>query len=512
MDFHILDRTDKLPSQATNTAYLRYDGWNDFHFVTMFYVTLYDSAGKPHDLGNVKIGFKGQDKNTSTASKIGDHFTALGTEFFSLGNNVEYYDKLANEVPSDSKQDYLVGMRDLAAHPDLLESIREEEVLSVSLLRDVSLASVKQQFSRILGGGAVRTNYSFIYEKKGGERVAGVELAFEVEADSTPSSNIHALIGRNGIGKTTILNGIIGAATGHAKEADALYHTGDLGLERIPVTKEYFSSVVSVSFSAFDPFNPPPDQPDPAKGTCFYYVGLKVPDDEGYKLKGAMELKSEYIQALRACFRDDYKKKRWIEAVKGLQSDDNFSQMDFLASVDLTQNKYMESAANLFSTLSSGHAIVLLTIAKLVERVEEKTLVLLDEPESHLHPPLLSAFIRALNDLLLERNGVAIIATHSPVVLQEVPSFCVWKVNRSGLVAAAIRPTIETFGENVGILTREVFGLEVELSGFHTILKAAVEQGGNFEKILRKFGGRLGFEAQAILRALIADRDSKASV
>ncbi len=44
----------------------------------------------------------------------------------------------------------------------------------------------------------------------------------------------------------------------------------------------------------------------------------------------------------------------------------------------------------LIKRMSSGHAIVLLTVTKLVARVEEKTLVLIDEPESHLHPPLLS--------------------------------------------------------------------------------------------------------------------------
>jgi predicted ATP-dependent endonuclease of OLD family len=51
---------------------------------------------------------------------------------------------------------------------------------------------------------------------------------------------------------------------------------------------------------------------------------------------------------------------------------------------------------------------VLLTITRLVETVEERTLVLLDEPEAHLHPPLLSAFVRSLSDLLINRNGVAI--------------------------------------------------------------------------------------------------------
>jgi ABC-type multidrug transport system ATPase subunit len=161
----------------------------------------------------------------------------------------------------------------------------------------------------------------------------------------------------------------------------------------------------------------------------------------------------------------------------------------------------------LISRMSSGHAIVLLTITKLVARVEEKTLVLLDEPESHLHPPLLSAFIRALSELLHDRNGVAIIATHSPVVLQEIPSCCAWKINRSRLVISTIRPEIQIFGENVGVLTREVFGLEVKKSGFHKMLDLSVQRGGSFDEIMREYNFQLGFEAQAILRAMLSNRD-----
>ena len=157
--------------------------------------------------------------------------------------------------------------------------------------------------------------------------------------------------------------------------------------------------------------------------------------------------------------------------------------------------------------MSSGHAIVLLTITQLVARVEEKTLVLIDEPESHLHPPLLSAFIRSLNGLLNDRNGVAIVATHSPVVLQEVPKTCVWKINRSRLEMKNIRPDEETFGENVGTLTREVFGLEVVKSGFHNLLVNSVESGGSYEELLKEYDYQLGYEAQAILKSLIIDRD-----
>nr|WP_282558358.1 MULTISPECIES: AAA family ATPase [Providencia] len=167
----------------------------------------------------------------------------------------------------------------------------------------------------------------------------------------------------------------------------------------------------------------------------------------------------------------------------------------------------VSNARKRIKRMSSGHAVVLLTLTRLVATVEEKTLVLIDEPESHLHPPLLSAFIRALSDLLLDRNGVSIIATHSPVVLQEVPKRCVWKINRSRLSTESRRPDIETFGENVGILTREVFGLEVVKSGFHDLLVQSVKSGGTYEEIVDEYRNQLGVEARALLKALVTHRE-----
>lgn len=166
------------------------------------------------------------------------------------------------------------------------------------------------------------------------------------------------------------------------------------------------------------------------------------------------------------------------------------------------------TAMFLLSKMSSGHTIVLLTITRLVEKVEEKTLVLIDEPESHLHPPLLSAFTRALSNLLLSRNGVAIIATHSPVILQEIPRLCAWKVTRFGKQTSPDRPKIETFGENVGTLTREVFGLEVEKSGFLSVLKNSVDEGGSFDEIFNEYNKQIGYEGQVLLQTLIAARDN----
>lgn len=184
-----------------------------------------------------------------------------------------------------------------------------------------------------------------------------------------------------------------------------------------------------------------------------------------------------------------------------LEADPLFLDANARAVVDDTAEGWEGRTRKWFRRLSSGHSVVLLTITRLVELVEEMSLVLIDEPEGHLHPPLLSAFVRALSELLIDRNGVAIVATHSPVVLQEVPHSCVWVLNRTGLAARADRPELETFGENVGILTREVFGLEVVHTGFHRLISEAVQQGG-YDQVVAQFGGRLGGEARSLARAL----------
>jgi predicted ATP-binding protein involved in virulence len=164
-----------------------------------------------------------------------------------------------------------------------------------------------------------------------------------------------------------------------------------------------------------------------------------------------------------------------------------------------------ERPVDVFSRLSTGHKVSLLALTRLVELVEDRSIVLFDEPEAHLHPPLLAAFVRALTRLVGGRNGVAILATHSPVVLQELPGSCVYIVRRSGDELRADRPAVETFGENLGTLTREVFGYEVTETGFHREIREAVDRGESLSDIRLRFGDQLGSEALAIARTLTAN-------
>jgi len=231
--------------------------------------------------------------------------------------------------------------------------------------------------------------------------------------------------------------------------------------------------------------------------------------EDGSIIKSKQGIFDEFADGLAFCFEDDRRRNRWVQSVQTLQSDDNFAEMDLLSLEALRGDDLKKKALSLIKKMSSGHSVVILTMTLLVTKVEEKSLILFDEPESHLHPPLLSALMRSLSQLLHTRNAVAIIATHSPVVLQEIPRSCVWKVFRSKLASEKKRPDTETFGENVGTLTREIFGLEVERSGFHTVLSGLVGQGGTFDEIIRKLGGSLGDEARGILRAMVVNRDAK---
>ena len=319
-----------------------------------------------------------------------------------------------------------------------------------------------------------------------------MNLEFNVIAESTPSTNIHAIIGRNGVGKTSLLNKMIEAITMSNQVPYEFREVMIFGESQI--TKDFFSSLVSVAFSVFDPFAPPPEQTNPAEGACYYYIGIKKVSNIGdIYLKSLSELHDELLDSISICFSQKFKKKRWLEAIGKLESDENFADMNLDILSRYSGAELKERVSSKLERMSSGHAVVFITITKLVATIEEKTLVLIDEPESHLHPPLLSAFIRALSQLLYDRNGVAIIATHSPVILQEIPSSCVWKIIRSGLVMNCYRPDMETFGENLGVLTREIFGLEVVKSGFHQLLKESVEKGLSYEEIVFEYDEQLGY-------------------
>jgi predicted ATPase len=471
------------------------------------FLTIVDGAGIAADVGSVKIGQFSMADGQRRAD-IPREFENLDDRFFSLGQDNTYYENLS-AISERVRQEVLAALRDVALDNDFFARAMNERVTGRSLLRFVAPATVTGQYFRLARGGARVTHYAFGYSRPATDARPGAEplhMSFEVRPASFPPTNIHVLIGPNGVGKTTILNNMTRALVEEgANPADV----GSFANEAATADASFFANLISVTFSAFDPFDPIPTLQDRLQGVQYAYIGLKAtkaPNSTHKPPKTHKELTEDFVTSVNIISRQTARLKRWLDALRKLEADPLFRDEEIasLASQELTSQQSEEKARSLFGALSSGHKIVLLTITRLVETVEEKTLVLLDEPEAHLHPPLLSAFIRSLSDLLIDRNGVAVIATHSPVVVQEVPKSCVWKIRRTRNTAVAERSEIETFGENVGVLTREVFGLEVTHSGFHKMISDVVANNYSYAEVVGTFDGELGGEARALIRALLA--------
>lgn len=482
--------------------------WNDFNFETTFY--LYICKGElEKKVGEIKVGFCGQTKNLHTYKNLDEKLDKLPQGFFSLGQEPEYYVSL-RDILGDRKKILLEALRDVVYDENLFQATQAEDVFKESLSRYVSISSI-MQFKDILETGVALREYGFRLNFTGEQRPE-----FIVSPDSKPPTNVQVLIGRNGVGKSFLLRKIV---------SDIDNHYGLITkINGQPVSAYDFGLLLYFSLSVFD---------KPFEGDIFNevkfsteqtrkkYIGIY--NQKTHQLKDlGYDLGVEFAKSLNTClFGSEAKLDMWYEVVSYLEADIIFRELNLkdlsesVSSLDddeegavddesqirnKKEEKFLLRAAKFFNSLSSGHAAVLYYLIHVVELIEAKTICIFDEPENHLHPPLLSSFIRALSHILSVSNGMAIIATHSPVILQEVPRSCIWKVHRVDNQEQDFqRPSIETFGESVGEITSEVFSLDLRRSGFYSLLENDSKRIGDPEKVLSLYKSQVGLEGRAII-------------
>jgi predicted ATPase len=519
LPFRVIGQYTRVPSDVTGwCGYLNRDKWDDWgKYSTQFYLTLVDPDGEGHSIGNLKIGEAGLKPHINATDVppgyrrpgVPTRFDELAPNFFSLAQDETYYANLST-LGENVRERVLVSLRDVAFDQIRWEQYRDEYVMTESLLRSITASTVQGQFRRMSQGGARLTKFKFSYTppKRLGEGTPPFELDFRVDPNTSIPTNIHVLIGRNGVGKTRLLS--LMAKSLIAPDASAK-QSGKFTLNELDGRGGTFANVVAVTFSAFDEAELLPESKVGPNALGYAYIGLRRQGESAIgpiRPKSPAVLAREFLDSLGNC-QIGPRQRRWQTVIANLQSDPVFraAQLLDLIGKDFRKEVDKDEVLKTFKNLSSGHKIVLLTLTRLVETVEEKTLVLIDEPEAHLHPPLLSAMIRTISALMVDRNGVAIVATHSPVILQEVPKSCVWILNRSVTVSKAERPGIETFAENVGILSREVFQLELVQSGYHQILDSLREREADYDSALAELDDQVGSEGRAVLRAMFLTND-----
>ncbi|KKY58923.1 AAA family ATPase [Pseudomonas amygdali pv. lachrymans] len=166
--------------------------------------------------------------------------------------------------------------------------------------------------------------------------------------------------------------------------------------------------------------------------------------------------------------------------------------------------KHLGPGGEIFE-LSSGQRALIRFCFNLVLHSNRHSLLLIDEPENHLHPQFISLFIQALHSMLVASESVAVVATHSPFVVREVDKsgVLILKADQRGL-PCLYRPTLQTLGGDVSLISDYVF----EDSSVRKNYQERIDQRINAcrdseqrQEALRAFES-LGYDAAAYARSL----------
>ncbi|NDV67218.1 AAA family ATPase [Bacteroides sp. 224] len=110
--------------------------------------------------------------------------------------------------------------------------------------------------------------------------------------------------------------------------------------------------------------------------------------------------------------------------------------------------------------------------------------VFANEPETHLHPNAITQLMNTIYELVEEFQSYCIIATHSPLVVRELFSKNVYVLDREDTSLSIRRIPLESFGENLSVLTEEIFGNKGIPKQHKKILRELVDSGKPYEEII----------------------------
>lgn len=432
-------------------------GWNDYSIYSKFEL-FYVNDSHIISIGNVKIIHK---EEQVTWDVLPDSFFYLTNSFCSLSGDQSYYISLRNLFGNLELKSILFALQDAALFTDISENYERNHNFRYSLVRKDNAERLLREIKPTLQGKELDNLYSFSYDFKPLYSKVAVNVKFDFNNKEWPS-RIIALIGKNGVGKTQLLT---------ALPKDIEESNFKAFNKKIPS----FSKIIAISYSVFDSFE------IPRKNSTFSYVYCGLKDENGV-------LRSN--KGLVNSFHNNWKKVISLERTEKWKSIlRNFIEDEIIDGFILKNkiNKYevsLEGFQAIKKKLSSGQSILLYIITQVIANIRFDSLILYDEPETHLHPNAVVALMNTIYELVEEFESYCLIATHSPLIIREMSSKNVFVMERNENTPTIHRIGIETFGENLGILTDEVFGDRSVSKHYKSIIKKLIDQGNTFEQIV----------------------------
>lgn len=464
---------DDITPKHADSFILKHTAWDDYSLECEFKLYYCNEALETSEIGRVKIISKNieaklrESLRPKTIDELPDSFPQLPDDFCSLGQFLSYYENLLG-IFNGKTHEILEKLKDCTSNPVILEDFSQNCPLSFhrAARRDEAQEALLKARALIQGINLDKIHdFSYIYTPpyKGPETALNIHFGNKIYLKNKHKSfeqRIYALIGKNGTGKTGLLNNLAKALS---KEGQGTF------IPNAPI----FQKTMYISSSCFD------NEPDVDKGSRYNYVysGISkfLGEDVRASIKDTVEKSYDIISRVE-------REPILIDALERLLPN---QILNWIINQDINKVNIAELKKAL-GHLSSGECIQIMHIFTIIANIFSGTLLLFDEPETHLHPNAISRLISTLNYILEEYNSYAIISTHSPIIIQNLRAKEVIVVERFGNICQFKQLSFESLGCNLSIITEKIFNNDSITPLYQEKIETMKDSGVSKEELISK--------------------------
>ena len=449
---------DKLGNNKS-CFFLKSITWDDYGHKTLFYLYYVKEDGSYSKVGKVKICKKNA---ATTLDVIPESFLSLDLDYCSLGQETSYYSNIKN-ILGDNAMSFLNAMKDAAAFSRISDDFVNDSGFRHSLLRDNSADTALNLGRYVLAGFDPDERVNFTYKTRlafSSDYDFNIKFDFGRINQEDNFNRVIAIIGENGVGKTSLLYNLAKSIANQRKECFSPHHP-------------LFTKVVAASYSMFDRF-----YDINARAFNFEYCGMHNNAGGLMTLEQLIARHQRNAETINVLNRGKNLKKFLCNILPNEMLEDLFENGSIFK-----YNVYKDN----YAKMSSGQTMLTNLIIDITANVRSNCLIMIDEPEVHLHPNAITQIINVVN-LVCERfSSCCIMATHSPLVIQSLLSRNVLIMERDVDGMPVIRQMrVESLGENLTTINEEIFSNGQRDKYYRRLIEKAVEGKESMEQVLQE--------------------------
>ncbi|WP_258045384.1 AAA family ATPase [Escherichia coli] len=466
--------------------------WNDFGYLSRVEISIFNKKECKDIISlNGYIGFLNSEEERNGKAELirrvkkkeESNLKDEGfNDYFVMLQDMNNYRRLVRFFGVNESKNILNFINDVvskksdASAENLRKKAISSDIFNKSFIRESESYFTFKNAGTVLSGiqyeelGNLSQHIKISYSNKVNEEDVSYVFNFDHEHDLP--KRISIIIGENGVGKSQTLREIALAAIKGKDNLVAVVDSNGVSIEeRIQISRLIAFSPTNESKCSFPT--------DKRIKSLIWYKRLTLNRES----KSKLNLNDLIVQLARSNDAIGYNQ-RWnifVDALSVLNSNNDLvikcgGENSPFVKLNELNSRGEESRLSLYSEiilsgeplrlienkcypLSSGEISFIKFCVQVCLYIENGTLLLIDEPETHLHPSFINKFMALLDNLLEKTGSSAIIATHSVYLVREVFKEQVTILRRrdDGVIVSE-KPRLSTFGANIGNISYFVFG------------------------------------------------------